>query len=466
MQLGIQNKFLCLLLLSINISSAGAQSLAFDTAKNKVVDSSFKDFPIPALRDITIGKSVKLTVGGQLREFYQNFHNESWGDIPHAWVDKNGFYWHRIILSTDWQFGKRINLFGELNSALTSGRKGGNRPSVDYNELGLSQLYFQVTLFQNSKSNFKIKAGRQMYLFGSGRLISKRDPLNNRLSFNGATAIYQNKNLTLISFIAQPIYNKFYVFDDSVVKSQTIWGSDLVYSKTGKATKWELYYYGSLNSNIALAGNSGKDIRHTIGFLVTTGMRKWTFETEPVLQFGKFNSNTALAYSLSFNVKKKYLIKKTRITPGLSLGVFSGDKNVNDHILNTYNGLYSNQPFGLTAPLGPANIMGCNPEITIAPNNAWQFRLLSYIVWRNSRADGLYTPAASPAIQQIYPADAVNTRHSKFIGSHYVLAIGYKMTNYLSIVFNGAYFIPGAYLKQTGKGKDITYLSGIIMLNF
>ena len=466
MQLEIQNKFLCLLLLSINISSANAQSFAFDTAKNKIADSPLKDFPIPALKDIAIGKSVKLTVGGQLREFYQYYHNEVWGDIPPAWVDKNGFYWHRIILSTDWQFGKRINLFGEFNSALTSGRKGGNRPSVDYNELDLSQLYLQVTLFQNSKSNFKIKAGRQMYLFGSGRLISKREPLNNRLSFNGATAIYQNKNFTLISFIAQPIYNKLYVFDDSVVKSQTIWGSNLVHSQTGKATKWELYYYGSSNSNIELAGNFGKDIRHTIGFLLTTGMGKWTFETEPVLQFGKFNSNTAIAYSLSFIVRKKYLLNKTSITPGLLLGVFSGDKNANDHILNTYNGLYSKQPFGLTAPLGPANIMGCNPEITIAPDDHWQFRLLSYIVWRNRRADGLYTPAASPAIQQIYPADAVNTRHSQFIGSHYVIAIDYKMTNYVSIGFNGGYFIAGTYLKQTGKGKDITYLSGIIMLNF
>ena len=457
---------MCLLLFSINISSANAQSFAVDTAKNIIADSSLKDFPIPALKNIAIGNSVKLTVGGELREFYQYFHNEVWGTIPSAAVDKNGFYWHRIILSTDWEFGKRINLFGELNSAITSGRKGGNRPSVDYNELDLTQLYLQVTLFQNSKSNFKIKAGRQMYLFGSGRLISKRDPLNNRLSFNGTTAIYQNKNLTLISFIAKPVYNKLYVFDDSVVKSQTIWGSNLVHSQTGNPTKWELYYYGSYNSNIKLAGNSGKDIRHTVGFLSTTGIGKWTFETEPVLQFGKFNNNTAIAYSLSLTVKKKYLIKKTSVTPGLSLGVFSGDKNANDNILNTYNGLYSKQPIGLTAPLGPANITGCNPEITIAPNNAWQFRLLSYIVWRNSRADGLYTPAAAPAIQQIYPADAVNTRHSTFIGSHYVLAIGYKMTNYLSIVFNGAYFIPGAYLKQTGKGKDITYLSGIIMLNF
>jgi hypothetical protein len=457
---------LCLLLFSINISSANAQSFAFDTAKNKIADSSLKDFPIPALRDIAIGKSVKFTVGGQLREFYQNFHNEAWGDIPPAWVDKNGFYWHRIILSTDWQFGKRINLFGELNSALTSGRKGGNRPSVDYNELDLTQLYLQVTLFQNAKSNFKIKAGRQMYSFGSGRLISKREPLNNRLSFNGATAIYQNKNSTLISFIAQPNYNKLYVFDDSVVKSQTIWGTNLVHSQTGKPTKWELYYYGSSNSNIKFAGNFGKDIRHTIGFLVTTGMGKWTFETEPVLQFGKFNSNTAIAYSLSFTMKKKYLIKKTSITPGISLGVFSGDKKAADPILNTYNGLYSRQPFGLAAPLGPANIMGCNPEITIAPGDAWQFRLLSYIVWRNSRADGLYTPAASPAIQQIYPADAVNTRHSKFIGSHYVLAIDYKITNYLLIGFNGGYFIAGTYLKQAGKGKNITYLSGTIRLNF
>src|SRR5688500_16579858 len=137
MHLAIQNKVLCLILLSINISSANAQSFAIDTAKNKITDTTLKDFPFPALKNIAIGNTVKLTVGGQLREFYQHFHNEVWGTIPPALVDKNGFYWHRLMLSTDWQFGKRINLFGELNSALATGRKGGNRPSIDHNDLDL-----------------------------------------------------------------------------------------------------------------------------------------------------------------------------------------------------------------------------------------------------------------------------------------------------------------------------------------
>jgi hypothetical protein len=448
----IRTSFTSLLLLVVNLPFAKAQSISVDTVTNNVA--------------IALGKSVKLTIGGQFREMYQYYNNEKWGDIPSKLIDKNGFYWHRIILSGNWQFGSKINLFSELTSSLVSGREGGNRPSIDYNELDISQLYFLITAFQKSKGIFKIKVGRQMYSFGSQRLITTRDGPNNRLSFNGATAIYKKGDFVLTTFIAQPIYNKFNVFDDSVVKSQTVWGANLTRQQPGKATRWELYYYGYSNSSIMLAGNLGKDVRHSVGLFLTSRIKDWEFETEPVLQFGKFNTKKVFGYSVFFKAQNKLLLNKITIIPSLSLAAFSGNRKSNGNTLNTYNPMYPKPPFGLIAPLGPVNLLNCNPGIQISPDNDWQFSLSSDIFWRESNADGLYTPAISPAIQQIYPADSPTVKHSKFIGKDYIAKIDYKMSNYLSFGFLGGYFMAGNYLKQTGKGKDITYLSGNINLKF
>ena len=128
------------------------------------VDSVKKDFskthksknlPFPFLKNIVLDKkhSLTLSIGGQVRENYQYYKNEKWGDVPAGFIDNNGFFWHRFMLSSDLQFGKRINVFAELKSGLTSSRAGGNRPRIDYNELDFQQLYLEAIAWQNPKNN-------------------------------------------------------------------------------------------------------------------------------------------------------------------------------------------------------------------------------------------------------------------------------------------------------------------------
>ena len=462
----IRFAFIFFVLFGTTQNSLKAQSNITDTLENETHVSTKKDFPLPSLKNISIGKFVKLSIGGQLREYYQFYNNEKWGNLPPSLVDKNGFYWHRVVLSSGWQFGKRIHLFTEFNSSLTSDRKGGNRPSIDYNQLDISKLYLGLTIWDRGKDNLKLKVGRQMYSFGSQRLITKREGPNNRLSFNGITVIYKKGKNTLTTFAAQPVYNKFYVFDDSVVKSQTIWGINLLHQLPAKAGKWELYYYGYSNSNIELAGKFGRDIRHSIGLFYTFRKNGWALETEPVLQLGRFNSRPVLAYSLFGQIQKLIPVGKTSIMPSLSLAGFSGDKKSNDKVSNTYSPMYPKPPFGLIAPLGPVNLLVSNPELNIIPNEHLLFSISSNIYFRESHHDGLYTPAVNPAIQQIYPGDPLHITQARFIGQDFTARVNYNITDYLSVSFEGGYFKAGDYLKQTGKGKNIAYISGKINFNF
>jgi hypothetical protein len=200
--------------------------------------------------------------------------------------------------------------------------------------------------------------------------------------------------------------------------------------------------------------------RHTIGLFWVTDKKGWRLEAEPILQFGRFNAKTILAYSFYGSVQKKMTIGKGELIPSLSFGDFSGNQNSTANTLNTYNPMYPKPAFGLMVPLAPINLLVCNPGFKLSSSDRWQFSADAIFFWRERHADGLYTPF----IEQIYPADPANASRSRFIGINYTSGIDYKMTNYLSFGVLGGYFKTGDYPKEIGHGKNTTYISVTIKL--
>jgi hypothetical protein len=190
------------------------------------------------------------------------------------------------------------------------------------------------------------------------------------------------------------------------------------------------------------------------------GEKGWRLEAEPVLQFGRFNAKRILAYSFYGTVQKKMTIGNVQLTPSLSFGDFSGNQNSTDNTLNTYNPMYPKPAFGLMVPLAPINLLVCNPGFKLSASARWQFSADAIFFWRERHADGLYTPF----IEQIYTADPVSTSYSRFIGTNYTAGFDYKITTYLSFGVLGGYFKTGGYPKETGHGKNTTYISATLKL--
>ena len=77
-------------------------------------------------------------------------------------------------------------------------------------------------------------------------------------------------------------------------------------------------------------------------------------------------------------------------------------------------------------------------------------------MWRASSKDGTYTPGR----KQFRPTPLlVFTTDEKYIGNHLSLEWAYQLTANWSFYLDVAYFIPGKYVKETGNGETITYLS-------
>ncbi len=102
-------------------------------------DGCCDDFGDP-IKNIPVGgkEGYYVSLGGELRETYERFHNPDFGASPQ---DPDGYVLERLLGHGDLHLASHIRLFGELVSALEFGRKRGPRPVIDENRLDVSQAF-------------------------------------------------------------------------------------------------------------------------------------------------------------------------------------------------------------------------------------------------------------------------------------------------------------------------------------
>ena len=94
------------------------------------------------------------------------------------------------MLHADVHAGEYVRVFGQLHSALESGRRGGRSP-VDEDKLDLQQAFLDIALPLSEGRTLTLRGGRQEMSYGSARLIDVRQGPNVRRSFDGARALLQ-----------------------------------------------------------------------------------------------------------------------------------------------------------------------------------------------------------------------------------------------------------------------------------
>ena len=123
-----------------------------------------------------------LTVGGEVRSWYQGFRNANWGVGPQ---DNNGYLLQRLSVYGDFHVHDRIRAFAQLTSAFDAGQNGGPRPVIDESMLFFEQAFADVAVKAQDENSLVVRLGRQEFLFGSGRLVSPRQGPNVPQAFDG-----------------------------------------------------------------------------------------------------------------------------------------------------------------------------------------------------------------------------------------------------------------------------------------
>ncbi|MDT0558856.1 alginate export family protein [Ichthyenterobacterium sp. W332] len=403
-------------------------------------------------------EDIYLSFGGQIRPRFEHYSNRFWEET----VDQD-FYSQRLAFHTDLHLGKNFRVYTELYHGYTSHE----REFVENDEIDIHQAFLQIDIPFQSESSLSFILGRQELAYGSARLVGFREGPNIRRTFDATRAVFKSGKTNIQAFYTREVSPTIFAFDnrftlfDGDANNPKFWGVYSQFKIKGFNGMNELYYLGFENPFSAFSDVSGKENRHSIG-LRRFGQigKRFTYNTEIIYQFGEINNTTISAFNLEGDWHYKLINTAWLWNPGLKLEYTSGDKNLNDNKLNTFNPMFVNPAYySLAATITPINLISIHPSVSATPTEKLKLYGEWGIFWRASKNDGLYRP---PRFVN-RPANGIEDRN---LGSQLGFKASYEFNRHLSLDLDMSYFIAGDFQKTSGSGDDIFHFAPTISYKF
>lgn len=402
-----------------------------------------------SLKFIPLAEGVSLSVGGEVRQRYENTQNPAFGADPQ---DENGVWMQRLTLHGDLRVGEHLRLFGQAYHALEAGRSGGPSP-VDENLFEFQNAFVELGLSPADHTSVSLRLGRQEMHLGSQRLIGVREGPNNRRNFDGARLGVTTGGWQVDGIAFRPVVPERGVLDDQTSDQEWLWG---VYATGGRdllpVGAVDLYYLGFRDDAGRFQQGTAEEERHSLGLRYFGESDGWDWNTEAVYQFGSFGSGDIRAWTLATDAGFTFADLPWQPRVGLSLNVASGDDDPGDGALGTFNPLFPRgNYFSEAAVLGPRNFFNVLPSVALSPAPGWSVSAASNFFWRLEKADAVYSPAGQMLRGPGGSAERyVGTGLS--LGTSYQIAGGLEATALYSRIF------AGPFIRDTGPAEDIDFV--------
>ena len=428
------------------------KQLRYDESYSYLRDPAQRIDHLDAIKFIPLNTngSWYLTLGGEIRERYEYYHNNVWGRGPQ---DDNGYLLQRYMVHADAHFGDYFRAFAQFKSGLEDGRNGGPRPT-DRDDFDLNQAFFDVRVPWSEVDSLTFRVGRQELAYGSSRLVSAREGPNVRLSFDGVKTILKLGSWQVDALAVKPVRTKPGVFDDDPNPDQNFWG---LYAVT--PVSWlpggniDIYYLGLDRKSASFDQGTADELRHSLGTRIWGHKAGWDYNLEFVYQFGSFDSGDIKAWTAASEVGFTFENVPLKPRLGLKANITSGDENLNNADLQTFNPLFPRGAyFGEPALIGPANHIDVHPQLDLALRRNLTLTLDWDCFWRENTHDGIYGPAVN-LIQSGQTSDA------RYVGNQVEAMLEWRAGRHFTFTVDYAHFFAGDLLKQTTPGKDVDYVS-------
>ncbi len=392
---------------------------------------------------------ASLSIGGEIREHYQNYTNVNFGQIPGSYVTGNPHQWlHRLLIHGDFQVSSKFRVFAQINNTVRYWNPNPITNQVDQNTLSFHQWFADLKL----ADKLILRIGRQELLFGQERFIAAREGPNNRQSFVGAHLIHQSKRLKSNVFYTQPVRLNVGALDDEM-SSEKLAGLHFKYDRIFKKVNADVYYYFFESPSRQYYSNLGAEKRHTMGMHIYSNLQRINYDVELSRQSGSFNSLRIQAMMAVWDFN---LAVKPHRYIGFSGNFVPGDQSTRDGQLNTFNTLFARPPFGQTVALNISNTLNLSPYLRYQNGTKWIATARASFVQRTSAYDGVYTPNMS----QLRPYDpAKMTSDALKLCDIYAIDVNYVPTKHYFFQAELGYCKAGTYLKETGAGDNVIYFA-------
>jgi len=397
-------------------------------------------------------KDKFLTIGGEIREWYEGFRNASWGSGPQ---DRNGYLLQRISIYGDIHVARRIRLFVELTSDIEAGRNGGPRPVTDESKLFFEEAFADITLSRAHSDALVLRLGRQEFELGAGRLVDVREGPNVRQAFDGASLEWKTLSWNIHGFALTPVLNGTGVFDAPPDPGSTFWGVYAVHPipKT-KGGNIDLYYLGIDRQNATFDIDSGHELRHTVGGRFWGSRGGWNYDSEAVFQWGDFGARNIRAWGTGHDTS--YTFRSIHLRPkiGATASLGSGTRDNSRSELGTLNPLF---PTGFYFGQGGIDLLGPSNLIVIGPHMGLQLTKSLAVVadnnvfWRTNLQDGIYGLGGTLLVSG-------KDNSERYVGSQPTVGVYWNASRHLSVsAAYGHYFVGSFLTKALPPGRNMDY---------
>ncbi|MCI1145289.1 alginate export family protein [Stenotrophomonas maltophilia] len=345
----------------------------------------------------------------------------------------------------NWQARVQLGVHAENGKAGGPGR-------TDRSALDVQQAYWRW-----QRGGFHLQLGRQEAGYGSSRLLSVRDGPNIRLAFDGARVGWKVRSGTLELMALRPLENRPGALDDRGEHGAHLWGAYATTARGRGVGQWDLYLLDYRRDGALFAAGSGTERRQTLGarWFGQAGALDWN--SELVAQGGELRTTAGTlaihAWTLATDTGWRWTDLPLQPRLGLKADIASGDGNLHDGRLGTFNALFPKSAyFSEASLLAPANLMDVQPTLTLRLHDAVTTELGVQMAWKHRRADAVYT---TPAPLVALPGSAGGARR---IGTQYKSETRWQASEHWQWQLQLAWVDAGPALKQAG-GRDTLFAS-------
>lgn len=416
-----------------------------DSSENRQSD------PFDFFKRIRLGDNFMFTLGGEWRTRYDNEVNSRLTGKDNVYeltrTRVYGDFWYRDI----------FRIYAEFINAQSFNQDLPPLAIDQYNPNFLN-LFVDLKVATLRDQPVYLRGGRQELLYGSERLISPLAWANTQRTFQGAKAFWQNEKLSVDGFCVQPVIpsaNSFASVNWQQVFSG-LWGT----YRPIKGEVVDLYYLDLQDSTpiyVGANGVKGAENVSTVGSRWYGNKNDWLWDTEGMLQFGRYSNQGILANA--YTMGGGYNFSKLPLSPKIWFyyDYASGDPNPGSGgVHRTFNQLFpfGHYYFGMMDNVGRQNINDINTKILFYPVK-WMTTWVEYHVLRlDSPKDALYNSAG--VATRIDPTGKAGID----VGDILTVVNNFTLDLHQNIYLQYSHLYAGDFLRRTagGTSQDELYL--------
>jgi len=390
-----------------------------------------------------------LTLSGEARLRPEGFRIRETANRQ-AIVDN--YLLQRYLFGSDLRMGRRLRVFGEVQSGVINGSLRSPRPS-DANAFDLHQAFVEFRQPVGKSGTLTFTGGRQEMEIGSSRLISASPGLNVKRSFDGFSASYRHTSWVVAAGVAQLVGLSSGWFDDRPDPGQKFWG--VAAARRGRLlgrSEMGGYYLGIDRDVSVYAQGIGSEVRHTAGFKWSGGSR-FDLNYDAVFQWGEFKAAPIRAWAFVTETGYRWTSAAWRPRIAVRSDIASGDDDPRNASLQSFNPLFPGNSYsGAVGLLGPTNLTDFTPSLTFLPRRDLVIGLEAPSYWRTSSADGVYSTDLRVLIRP-------EAGSGKYVGTNPGVIVVWRPTTHLE--FQGAItrFLSGEFLENTFVASGFGFYS-------